>query len=299
MAEGTSSEVWTIGRLLQWTTGWLTRHEVDQPRLSAELLIAHAFGCRKIELYTRFDVAAGPEQLATIRELVRQAAEHVPIPYLIGRKEFFSLEFEVTPAVLIPRPETETLVQKTIDLCRADPETPMNVADLGTGSGCIAVSVARYVPSAVVTASDISPEAIAVARRNAERHAVTGRVRFYVADWLNLPPDAIPPGGFDVIVSNPPYIPASDVDRLDRNVRDYEPRTALTALGSDGLVFYRRLAAESEGRLRPGGSILVEIGHDQHEAVLAIFASATRFTHAGTYRDPTDPHNRVVHVRSK
>ncbi|MGB9625272.1 MAG: N5-glutamine methyltransferase family protein, partial [Phycisphaerae bacterium] len=160
MAEGTSSETWTIGRLLQWTTGWLTRHEVDQPRLSAELLIAHAFGCRKIELYTRFDGVATPEQLAAMRELVRKAAEHEPIAYLIGQKEFFSLAFEVTPAVLIPRPETETLVQKTIDLCRSHPEAPGRILDLGTGSGCIAISVAKYVPGAVVTATDISSEAI-------------------------------------------------------------------------------------------------------------------------------------------
>jgi len=298
MAEGTSNESWTIGRLLQWTTGWLTRHEVDQPRLSAELLIAHAFGCRKIDLYTRFDVAAAPEQLATMRELVRKAAEHEPIAYLIGHKEFFSLAFEVTPAVLIPRPETETLVQKTIDLCRGRPEAPGEILDLGTGSGCIAVSVAKYVPGVVVTATDISPEAIEVARRNAERHGVADRIRLWTADWLDLPPEALPPGGFDIIVSNPPYIPESRVDTLDRNVREYEPRIALTAPGSDGLVFYRRLANECEGKLRPGGSVLVEVGHDQHEAVVEIFTATGRFTHAGTYRDPSDPHDRVVHVRT-
>lgn len=297
MAEDPSSEAWTIGRLLQWTTGWLARHEVPQPRLAAELLIAHAFGCKKIELYTRFEVAANPDQLATIRELVTKAAEHTPIAYLIGHREFFSLDFEVTPAVLIPRPETETLVQKTIDLCRAGPGSPMKILDLGTGSGCIAVSVAKYVPSAALAASDISPEAIEVARRNAAKHGVTERIRFCAADWLDLPADAIPPGGFDALVSNPPYIPEAEIEHLDRNVRDYEPRISLTVPGSDGLVFYRRLANDYQGKLRPGGSILVEIGHDQLEAVLAILVSAGQLTHAGTYRDPSDPHNRVIHVR--
>jgi len=291
------SDDWTIGRLLGWTTGWLTRHEVDSPRLAAELLIAQALGCRRIELYTRFNAVPDPDRLAAVRELVRRAAEHVPIAYLIGRKEFFSLEFEVTPAVLIPRPETETLVQKAIDLCRARPDRPTRIIDLGTGSGCIAIAIAKYVPIAQVTATDISAEALAVARRNAERHEVAQRVRFIQADWLDLPAAAVPAGGFDLIVSNPPYIPESQIERLPPDVREHEPRQALTAPGSDGLVYYRRLLAEYPGRLRPGGDMLVEIGHDQHRAVVDIFVSSGLFDHAATYRDPSDPHDRVVHVR--
>ncbi len=296
MSQGTTSEVWTIGRLLQWTTGWLQQHQVDQPRLSAELLIAHALHCRKIELYTRFDVAATPDQLAAMRELVRRAAEHMPIAYLIGRKEFYSLEFEVTPAVLIP--ETETLVQKVIDLCRAAAR-PMRILDLGTGSGCIAVGIARYVPTAALVAADISPDAIEVARRNADRHGVADRIRFCTADWLDLPHDAVPPDGFDIIVSNPPYIAEADIPSLPRNVREYEPRHALTAPGSDGLVFYRRLAAECGRHLRHGGDILVEIGHNQHATVREILSGNDALDYVGTYRDPADPHDRVVHVRRR
>ncbi len=296
MAQDTTQETWTIGRLLQWTTGWLTRHGIDQPRLAAELLIAHAFGCRKIELYTRFDVAASPDQLAALRALVQKAAEHAPVACLIGRKEFYSLEFEVTPDVLIPRPETETLVQKTIDLCRARPDTPARILDLGTGSGCIAISIARYVPTAAVTAADISAAAIDVARRNAERHGLAARIRFCMADWLDLAAEDVPPGGFDLIVSNPPYIAAAECDTLPRNVRDYEPRIALDG-GADGLAFYRRLATGYEGRLRYGGEILVEVGAGQRDAVVGIFTAQGRFVHAGTYRDPTDPHDRVIHLR--
>ena len=285
MGQATSSDAWTIGRLLHWTTGWLAQHGVDQPRLSAELLIARAMDCKKIELYTRFEVVAAPERLATLRELVRQAAEHAPIAYLVGRKEFYSLDFEVTPAV-----------QKTIELCRSAPDAARRILDLGTGSGCVAISIARYVPAAELTAIDASAEAVEVARRNAERHGLTGRIRFAVSDWLNLDAEWIPPGGFDVIVSNPPYIAEREYADLPRNVREYEPRIALAG-GDDGLTFYRRLASECPGRLRPGGSILVEIGAGQHEAVRAIFDAAKAFTHVGTYRDPADPHDRVIHVR--
>jgi len=298
MSQGMANEVWTIGRLLGWTVEWLKGHQVDQPRLSAELLLAHAFGCKKIDLYTRFEMAASPEHLAALRDLVRRAAEHAPIAYLIGHKEFYSLDFEVTPAVLIPRPETETLVQKAIDLCRAAPDTPLTLLDMGTGSGCVAISIARYVSNAAIVASDISADALEVARRNAERHDVAGRIRFCQADCLALPADAVPAGGFDAIVSNPPYIPEAEFDALPRTVRDYEPRSSLTVAGSDGLVFYRRLATEHRGRLRPGGSILVEIGQGQHADVLRIFAATGRFAHKGTFRDPTDPHDRVVWMQA-
>ncbi|MBN1491088.1 MAG: peptide chain release factor N(5)-glutamine methyltransferase [Phycisphaerae bacterium] len=297
MSQETANEAWTIGRLLRWTTGWFEQHGVDAPRLSAELLLAHTFGCKKIELYTRFEHVANPEQLTTMRELVRKAAEHMPVAYLIGRKEFFSLEFEVSPAVLIPRPETETLVQRVIDLCRARPDEPLAILDLGTGSGCIAVAIAKYVPTADLVASDASAEAVEIARHNAERHGVAERIAFCVADGLALEAAVVPLGGFDVIASNPPYIAEADFDALPRNVRDYEPRASLTLPGSDGLAFYRRLAAECGGCLKPDGSILVEIGHDQSQSVPAIFAETRHFTHVGTYRDPTDPHDRVVHFQ--
>jgi release factor glutamine methyltransferase len=298
MAQETAGDVWTVSRLLKWTTGWLQQHEVDSPRLSAELLLAHALQCRKIELYTRFEAVPGADVLAAFREFVKKAADHVPIAYLIARKEFFSIEFEVTPAVLIPRPETETLVQKAIDLCRADKDRPMSILDLGTGSGCIAISIARYVPTASLTASDVSEEAIAVASRNAERSGVAERIRFVVADGLALPADAVPEGGFDMIVSNPPYIAEPQFEQLDRNVREHEPRISLCG-GPDGLDFYRLLATQAEAKLKPGGSILVEIGAGQRDDVVKVFGSDDRFIHRGTYRDPADPHDRVVHVQGR
>lgn len=298
MPQDTAGEAWTIARLLQWTTGWLRQHKVDSPRLSAELLLAHALKCRKIELYTRFEAVPGADVLATFRELVRKAAEHVPIAYLIAHKEFFSIDLEVASAVLIPRPETETLVQKVIDLCRADPDNPKRILDVGTGSGCIAIAIARYVPSADVTAVDISEEALAIARRNAERQGLADRIAFVRADWLAIDPAAAPPASFDLIVSNPPYIAAADYDALPRSVREYEPRLALFG-GTDGLDFYRRLSAGSPALLRGAGMVLVEIGAGRRDAVVKLFEASGRFIHRGTYRDPADPHDRVVCMQLK
>jgi len=254
--------------------------------------------CRKIELYTRFETVPSPEQLTALREMVKKAAEHYPIAYLIGRKEFFSIEFEVTPAVLIPRPETETLVQKTIELCRNEPDSPKRILDLCTGSGCIAVAIAKYVPNAVLFASDVSPDALAVARRNAERAGLAERITWFEAAGLNLPAGSVEVNSFDILVSNPPYIAESEYEQLPRNVRDYEPRLALAA-GMDGLDFYRRIANESARWLRDGGAVLVEIGANQSHEAIKLFESSGRFIHQGTFRDPTDPHDRVVYVRSR
>jgi release factor glutamine methyltransferase len=301
----TNPVVWTIGRLLRWTTDYLARSEVEEPRLAAELLLAHALNCPKIELYTRFDNVPDEPTRATLRTLVRRAAEHAPIAYLIGHKEFYSLGFEVTPAVLIPRPETETLVDRAIDHCRSLGEREVRFVDVGTGSGCIAVAVLSQVPRAVGVGTDISADALQVARRNAERHQVADRLTLLQIDGLDLPPAAVPAGGFDVLVSNPPYVADAQFKSLPRNVREHEPRAALSAGpggvdgadGADGLAFYRLFAARASEILAPGGSILVEIGYDQREAVVGVFARAGRYSHVGTWRDPGGQHERVVQFR--
>jgi release factor glutamine methyltransferase len=294
--------VWTIGRLLRWTTDYLARSEVEDPRLAAELLLAHALGCPKIELYTRFDTVPDEPTRAALRTLVRRAADHAPIAYLIGHKEFYSLDFEVTPAVLIPRPETETLVDRAIEHCRSLGNREVRFIDVGTGSGCIAVAVLSQVRNAVGVGTDISAEALQVARRNAERHQVADRLTWLQIDGLDLPPEAVPAGGFDLLVSNPPYVADAQLDALPRNVREHEPRAALSAGpdgadGADGLAFYRLFAARASEILAPGGSILVEIGYDQREAMVAVFARAGRYSHVGTWRDPGGPHDRVVQFR--
>lgn len=273
---GGTSDQWTIGRLLDWTRQHLAEKDVDQPRLCAELLLAHALGCKKIDLYTRFEHVPDQQQRAALRDLVRQAAKRVPIAYLTGKKEFFSLDFEVTPAVLIPRPETELLVEEVISYCRPGNRQSWNILELGTGSGCIAVAAARYVTNARLVASDISAEALAVAGRNVERHGVADRVKLIEADGLTLPAEVIPDGGFDMIVSNPPYVSTEQVELLEPEVARYEPRVALVA-GAEGLVFYRLLAGGGAKLLWPGGAVFVEVGCGQHEQVARIFAESERF----------------------
>ena len=280
---------------MTWTAGYLAKAGLDDPRLSSELLLAHALSCRKIELYTRFDQVPGDEQRAAFRELVLRAAGHEPIAYLVGFKEFYSLAFEVTPDVLIPRPETEALVDRMIACCRGC-GNPANFVDVGTGSGCVAVAVLSQVDSARAVATEVSPAALAVAGRNAERHGVTDRLTLIEADRLDVPAELVPEGGFDLIVSNPPYIAEGDLAQLPANVRDYEPRIALAA-DADGLGFYRTFAESGPRLLRPGGSVLVEIAAGMGPAVIEVFAAAGRFEHIGTWRDPADPHDRVMQFR--
>jgi release factor glutamine methyltransferase len=268
-----TQDEWTIGRLLTWTKGHLEAKGIDEPRLAAELLLAHVVGCKRIDLYARYSQLATPEQRAAFREMVIAAAEHRPIAYLIGRREFYSLNFIVTRDVLIPRPETELLVELALTWCKEHPRDRYTLLDIGTGSGCIAVTVAKRQPTAQAVATDISSAALAVAGQNADRHGVKDRIRFVEADLLNLPSGAVPPGGFDIIVSNPPYIAERDRGALPQNVRDYEPAQALFA-GQDGLDTYRRLCPEVGRFLHPGGTLILEIGFGQADAVQNLFASA-------------------------
>jgi release factor glutamine methyltransferase len=283
------AQLWTVARLLGWTRDYFQRGGVESPRLCAEILLAHALGCERIRLYTRHDEVPGEAALTRFRTLVKQAAAGRPIAYLTGTKEFFSLPFEVCPDVLIPRPETEILVERTIDLARKSDDLHA-ILDLGTGSGCIAVTLARHLPGVRLDASDISEAALAVARRNAEHHAVADRIEFRCGDllapWTGAPP-------FDVIVCNPPYVATTGAP-VAKNVRDFEPHVALFA-GPEGLDVIRRVVKEAAAFLRPGGHLFMEIGFDQAAAVCGLLAQAG--WHAiVTYRDGAG-HERVVQAR--
>jgi release factor glutamine methyltransferase len=272
--------VWTIKELLTWTTKYLQDKGFESARLEAQVLLAHVLGCNKIDLMVRYDEQPTDLQRAKFRELVKRRVEHWPVAYLIGRRDFYLLSFEVTPAVLIPRPETETLVLSALD--RLKGKLTANVLDLGTGSGCIAVSIAHQFKGATVTAVDVSPDAIEVAKRNATTHGVSDRVRFLLGDLF----DPIPSGSsFDLIVSNPPYVTPSELANLAPEVRDHEPRLALDG-GPDGLNFYRRIASGAEAYLIPGGTVLVEIGSTQEAAVRSIFTAAG-FTVGNSIKDAT------------
>jgi release factor glutamine methyltransferase len=285
---------WTIGRLLSWTGEYLARHGVDDARLASEVLLAHAVGCRRIDLYARFGDALGESPLAQFRESVRRAVAHEPVAYLVGKKEFFSLAFHVTPDVLIPRAETEELVECVIDLGRsADVTPPLRILDVGTGSGCIAVAVLTQLRDAVGVATDVSPAALEVARGNAEQNGVLDRMTLVQADRLALPGEIVPQGGFDVLMCNPPYIPAEQVAGLDAAVRNFEPHEALTD-GGDGLSFYRALAEGAAAILSPRGVIVVEVGDGQADAVIATMIGVGMFVHRQTRKDRVVGQERVL-----
>jgi release factor glutamine methyltransferase len=256
----TDAGSWTIGGLLEWTARYLAQKGSDFPRLDAEVLLAHALGCKRIELYTRYEEAARDDVRARYRELIARRIEGCPVAYLVGRKEFYSLTFEVSPAVLIPRPESELVVLECLRL--AKPFSQPRVLDLGTGSGNLAVTIAHQHLGAEVTAVDMSPEALELARRNAERHGVEGRLRLLQGDlFASLSPGEV----FDFIVSNPPYIPHEEIGTLPEGVRNYEPHLALDG-GPGGFVVFDKLLAGAKDRLAPGGYLILEICATLHEA---------------------------------
>ncbi len=249
----TKDKVWTVGELLAWTEKFLTEKGAEFPRLDAQVLLAHVLGCKRIDLYgTKFADIASDEVRDKYKALIRKRIEGCPVAYLVGRKEFFSLELEVSPAVLIPRPDSEHVVMECLK--RAEAMTEPTILDIGTGSGNIAIAIAHRHKTAKVTAVDVSAEALAVAKRNAEKQGVAGRVELLQGDLF------APVAGrqFDFIVSNPPYIPRDEMANLQPGVRDYEPHVALFG-GADGFAVFDRLIAAAGTYLKPDGWLIVEI----------------------------------------
>jgi release factor glutamine methyltransferase len=287
-------EPWTIGRLLTWTIEYLRQHGAENPRLDAEVLLAAARGCRRIELYTAYDQPADDATRAAFREMVRRRASGTPVAYLVGHREFYSLEFEVTPDVLIPRPETELVVVALLDHVkqRSTADAVVEIADVGTGSGILAVCAAKYVPNSRVKAIDISPAALAVARRNAERHGVAERIDFIEGDLLAREP-AEP--RFDYILSNPPYVSTFEMTNLAADVRDHEPDIALRA-GERGTDVIRPLIEQSAVRLKPGGVLIMEISPMIAAEVEGLIRDCGALQIQPTLRDLAG-HPRVVQAR--
>src|SRR5262245_30732558 len=243
------AETWTIGRLLTWTTDYLKQHGSQSPRLDAEVLLAHARGCKRIELYTAFDQIADDATRAAFRELVGRRAKGEPVAYLVGKREFFSLSFRVTRDVLIPRPETESLVVRLIDLAKefGITEPNLRMADVGTGSGIISISATKHLPQAKVMAIDSSEAALVIATQNAADHDVADRIEFVHSDLF----DAVGQDRkFQIIASNPPYVSESELARLPPDVRDFEPRQALVA-GPRGTEVIERLTVKRPSASSP------------------------------------------------
>ena len=288
-----AEQTWTLGALLDWTAKHLAQKGLEFPRLDAEVLLGHAVGCKRIDLYgTRFADVATPEQRQKYRELIQKRLEGCPVAYLVGSKEFFGLGFIVNPAVLIPRPDTEHVVMECVALAKllAAPR----VVDIGTGSGNLAVTLARELSKSQVTAIDRSAAALAVAQQNAVKHGVADRIRFLEGDLFGpLPSEE----RFDFVVSNPPYIPHDEIAKLPVGVRHYEPHAALDG-GPDGFAVFQRLIEAVRARLVPGGWLIVEIGAPQEEPARQRLQALAEYELAPTVRDYSG-HPRVLKARRK
>lgn len=266
-----NDRIWTIGRILKWTEGYFAEKGIESPRLDAEVLLSHVLKKQRIYLYVHFDEPLQPEELAAYREMVKKRVMHVPVAYILGEREFMGLTFKVTEDTLIPRPDTEILVQAAVDRLKAmqdSDDTSLHIADIGTGTGAICLSVLHYLPQATAETVDISPAARAVAEENAEQLGLADRITFHTGDLL------APLAGrtFAAILSNPPYIPERDIETLAPEVRTKEPRTALSG-GVDGLDFYRRLTTEAPQMLEPNGFLAFEVGIHQARDVAALAKS--------------------------
>ena len=263
----------TVLEVIQRSADYLARKGVESARLQAELLLAHVLRKPRLKLYLEFERVLTEPELAALRERLRRRGAREPLQYLLGSVNFCGLELAVSPAVLIPRPETELLAERawTFLTGRAgSPEAPSAALDFGTGSGCLAIALAVRCPAARIWAVDLSPAALEVARANAARHGVEARIHFLQSDGFA----ALPAGErFDLIVANPPYIPTAEIARLQPEVRDHEPRAALDG-GPDGLAVIRRLAAGSAPWLKPGGRLMLELGDGQAETASALLAAA-------------------------
>lgn len=258
----------TVLEAIQKTADFLTPKGVESPRLQAELLLAHVLKLPRMKLYLNFARELVPAEVDAFRELVRRRAQREPLQHLVGSVSFCGLEIASNRNALIPRPETEVLAQLGWEFLQQHPSAEPTAFDFGTGTGCLPVSLAVNCPRARLWAGDISGEALALAQANAARHGVAERIRFVAGDGFTaLAPDQ----RFDLLISNPPYIPAAEIATLQPEVRDFDPRLALDG-GADGLEFYRILAGQGGARLNPGGKIMVEFGDGQAPALAEIFS---------------------------
>jgi release factor glutamine methyltransferase len=263
------NQTWTLMQVLKEAAGYLESHKIDRPRLNAEQLLSHMLGLSRIDCYLQFERPLNVREREQYKTLLRRRAGHEPLQYIVGKTEFMSLPFRVTHEVLIPRPETEILVEKTINRARQKSEKEFTILDIGTGSGCIAVSLASFLTHARITAIDQSDPALRIAKENAAINHVSDRIVFQRSDIM-APFNLNELGLFDLIVSNPPYIRTVVLKNLTPEIKDHEPVAALDG-GPDGLNFYKKYATVLPDCLRPSGSVFLEIGADQGSEVLKIF----------------------------
>ena len=272
-------KTWRVIDLIQWTTEYFERHDIPTPRLDAELLLGHLLQKSRLQLYLHFETPVFQEQLSAFRELVKKRVEHTPVSYLTNHREFMSLNFYVDRRVLIPRPETEILVETVLQgqkgTCR--------LIDIGAGSGAIAISLAVNRPDWEILATDLSPEALEVTQQNAALHHCEERLTFLQGDLFE-PVQELENRRFDWIVSNPPYVSTEDFPTLSPDVREHEPEMALIA-GCDGLNIIRRLVADAPRFLNPHGKLIMEIGYNQSDDVQKLIQSHPAYNECQVIKD--------------
>lgn len=297
MAETKAS--WTILSLLRWTTDYFRSKEVPEPRASAEVLLAHSLGLSRLDLYLRYDQPLTPEELARFKALVVQRRNGAPVAYLTGHREFWSLEFQVTPAVLIPRPETEVLVTAAVEAAKdfgkgGQGRQARWALEIGVGSGAVVVALAQELPEMNWLGVDLSGAALAVARENVRRHRVAERVMLLQGDLLAaLRRKAM----FEMLVANLPYVPKAEWEQLPQEIKEFEPKQALLA-GEDGLDLIRPLVRQAWQYVQPGGWVLLEVGDRQAQKVAALFTETGHYDAVEMIKDFSGI-ERVVKARRK
>jgi len=273
------TEEWTIKKLLDWTTGYFKKFNIEWPHLEAEILLSHALALPRIQLYVQFERVLKDDELAKYKALILRRSKREPIAYITGHQPFMSLDLEVNSSVLIPRPETEKLVEVAIEAAKGI-EKPL-IADIGVGSGAIAVSLAKHLPQAELIGTDSSVEALEVVKKNADKTGVSDRCKFLSGD-LFAPLDGYK-GKFDIVVSNPPYIKTGEIDKLQPEIK-FEPRGALDG-GEDGLKFYRIISAQAAEYIKSGGFLILEVGMGQAQDVVKLIEGTKRFQSSKIIKD--------------
>ncbi len=282
---------WTILKILQWTTSYFKSHHIDSPRLTAEILLAHILCADRIDLYLKFDQPLTKDELGIFKTFIKRRVNREPVSYITGGREFWGLDFKVTPDVLIPRPETEFLVEESLKLIPTGISSGrFRVIDVGTGSGAVIVSLAVHRPGHVYFASDISPGALKIAFQNAASNNVSAEIRFFAGELFH--PLNADDQKFDLIVSNPPYIPNSQINGLAPEVSRYEPRLALDG-GAEGLEILARIIRDTPEYLKEKGVLMLEIGFDQMEHITHIVREDGRYSGLKFIQDYSG-HNRVA-----
>lgn len=285
---------WTIMKLLQWAVTYFKSHDIDSPRATAEILLSHALAANRIDLYLHYDQPLNAAELNRFKVVVKRRIKREPVAYILGHKEFWTLDLEVTPEVLIPRPETECLVERALENLAAAPDSSRkHILELGTGSGAILLALASEKPRHAYWGTDISAGAIRLAQRNAICHGLAENMRFIVADWFA--PFAARTDLFDMIVSNPPYIKTEDLEQLRPEIKAFEPLVALDG-SADGLRCLRHIIESAHLYLKPGGRLILEMGHDQKTPLTQIIDRCGQYEDISYYTDYSG-YDRIVAMR--